>query len=65
MNKADRRTIDAIVNGEEEKITCGNYVIRVNGEHVHVASAVNMFEKSFSNRISAAVWMARVIKASA
>ena len=64
MNKADRKTIDSIINGDE-KITCGNYVIRIDGEHVHVASTVNMFEQSFSSRMLAAVWMARVIKASA
>ena len=63
MNKSDRMAIEAIVNGDEN-IDFHNYVIRVNGEHVHVSSKVNMFEKSFISRMAAAVWLARIIKAS-
>jgi len=64
MSKSDRVAIEAIINGNENIDFC-DYVIRVTGEHVHVSSKVNMFEQSFVSRETAAVWLARVIKASA
>jgi len=63
MNKSDQSAIGAILSGCES-FDFHNYVIRISGDDIRITSKVNMFETSFTSRMMAAVWLARVIKAS-